>query len=341
MLRDGFKVYAGGCVASLTLSSSEWNEVLNGTNNFNVQEYSKRFSNAFRDSFDFLIYVLDTSEPPATVNGLYGQYIGLNTRLPVRTRRQLGSIVLTFIGSPSGSSNPLQGGPFLHEAMHEWGNYGVIPYNETPTNDIGSHWGFSSVGGQLGGYYGPTGLQNAGTNAWKAMGPPPTCLSSATADEIATWCTPRNTFNTFVNGGNSVEFGPLERYIAGFMPLSSLPSITYARNAAWLDPQNGIFSASSLVTLTPSDIVNRLGSRVPNYSTSQKDFRVAVIVLTPDNVLATSKLQDLNSTLTEFSRDGTPRWGSPTPNVIWNHNFYTATRGVASMRAGNLQDEFR
>jgi hypothetical protein len=144
-----------------------------------------------------------------------------------------------------------------------------------------------------------------------------------------------------VNGGNSIEYGPLERYIAGFLPFSSLPSITYARNGAWLDAQNGLFSASSLVTLTPSQIVDRLGSRAPNYSTSQKDFRVAVIVLTPNSVVATSRLRDLNSTLTEFSRDGTPRWGSPNPNVIWLHNFSTATRGVASIRAGNLQDELR
>jgi hypothetical protein len=351
VLQGDFKVYAGGCVTSLTLSSSDWNSMTTVSSNSKVVDYARQFSNAFRDSFDFVAFVLDIPTPPLafqnTSGTLEGQYYGLSNRLPTRTRRMLGSIVLTSIGAQGGMASPFKRGTILHELMHEWGNNGTIPSSGESSLDVGSHWGFSSVGGILGGYYSPMGVQNAGTNAWIAKGAPRTCLGSATPAEIATYCSPRNYFSTsawleigdFPSG--AIEYGPLERYVAGFMPITSLPNITYAQNGTWQDQQSGLFSATGFVTLTPSDILARMGTRAPDYATSQKNFRIAVVVLTSNQVVSAERLQDLNSTLAEFSRDGTPQWGSPSPNVIWLQNFYTATGGVATIRAGNLTGEFR
>ncbi|NNE34268.1 MAG: hypothetical protein HKN13_03465, partial [Rhodothermales bacterium] len=351
VMRNEFKVYAGNCIASLTLPSEEWSSVVAGAGSFNAYEYSRNFSNAFLDSFDFIVYVLDVDEPDEALTDdsgtLLGQYFSLQNRLPTRTRRLLGYTVLTFIGSPDGRPNPIRGGPILHELMHEWGNNGVIPVFEGTTQDIGSHWMFSSVGGQLGGYYGPTGVQSIGPGEWQAKGPPRTCLETANQDEAIEFCSPRDNWraNVWLDfsdfRSNSIEYSPLEVYIAGFSAFESLPSVTYAEDADWISQLNGTFTASSLVTLSPSEIRDRLGIREPDFATSQKNFRMAVVVLTPNEVVSEERLQDLNFTLTEFNRDDVPQWGSPNPNVIWLHNFYTATRGLARMRSGNLTEKAR
>ena len=328
-----FKVYRGDCVSSLTLNAAEWSAILTSNNGFfPTQRFEQLFSTRFRDSFDFIVFVLDSyGTPPGFAYA--GVYKTAQTRYPVRKRRYLGNMVLTFIRSPQNFANPIQGGPILHEFMHEWANNGLIP---SPSD--ASHWGFSSAGGQLGGFLDST-LSQINSNTWKAKGPSKTCLPNATPIEQTT-CLPPNYFGTFVNGGNSVAYSQLELFAMGLVASSSVPSIKVAIDGAWSDQANGVFTATKWQTVTADQMFAAAGGKIPPNSNGQRNFRIATVVLTPNNVLDVNTLTELNSTLSGFAKDGPPSYGT-FGEVIYLHNFYTATKGNANVRAGGLSAEAR
>ena len=326
----GFKVYSGGCVASLTLTATEWSGILNGNTDLLRKQLPRRFSLAFLDSFDFAIFILDSETTPAQFGGLAGQYFSLGTQQPTRSRRLMGSIFFPFYGS-----DPIAGGPSLHEFLHAWGNNNILPSTADP-----EHWGFSSVGGVQGGYYGGVPLVNLGGNNWQAKGPPSVCLATATATEIAQYCSPRPYFGLQTNGGNSNAYAPFELFIMGLLPSESTPNVTYAQDPVWVDQSKGIFSATKIVAVTPAEVLLQLGTLAPDPRTSQKHFRMATVFLTQKDVLPASVLTRFNSTLEDFAKEGTPNYGN-FGSYIYNHNFFTATGGRATMQTGRLIDEKR
>jgi hypothetical protein len=330
-----FKIYQGDCFASLTLSDAQWNQVISSNGTFDVDKFAKKFSLIFKDSFDFLNVVLDTQDRPTTFTyeGVYSSYA---TRSPVRTRRLLGVMVLPRINSASGFLNPIEGGPMLHELMHEWANNGVI----ASPSDV-PHWGFSSVGGQLGGWYGPSGVTAIGTNLWQASGIPFTCLAGATAADLSSVCLSSPRFGTFSNGGNSIGYAPLELMLMGLIPASSVPDIKIALDGVWVDSRNGKFSASDWRTVTANEIIRNLGASAPDTASSQKHFRLATLVLTNKSVLAVPEINTLNRVLSDFSADTNPQYGLIGNRYLFLHNFHTATQGLASIRAGELGSEIR
>lgn len=325
-----YKVYAGECIASLTLNASAWNAVVSSGGNVDQLSFARQFSQWFRDEYDFLLILLDHTDVPPGF-GYFGQYQTLATRRPLRSRRQLGTLLLPFVKSALGYPNPIQGGPMLHELLHEWANYDALPTAEA------GHWGFASVGGQLGGFEADAGLHDLGGGQWSANGPARTCLPGATSSDRATYCAPRASFGTFANGGNSIAYSALELYLMGLEPASAVPAIKVADSAAWVPGYEGQrFTASSWSIYTVNDIAARLGVSAPTYGRDQRDYRVATLVLTPNATLDTSTLEVLNNTLTEFSRAGLPGYGSVGDIYLSLHNFHTATDGKATMRAGNL-----
>ena len=250
----------------------------------------------------------------------------------------MGRMVLPSIINPQGFLNPIKGGPVLHEIAHEWGNRGLIP----SAADFG-HWGFSSAGGQLGGFQAGT-LVQLGGNQWQAKGPATNCTpNNAPGGAFPFNCTPAlfpSTFGTFANRGNSVVYSPLELFAMGLLPSSAVPDTQVALNASWVDPSQGIFSATGMQTISASTILAANPTRIPANASGQKHFKVATVVLTPKASLDAATLTELNETLPGFSADGVPSYGVSNGS-IYVHNFYTATRGLATIRAGGLSLEAR
>jgi hypothetical protein len=325
-----FKVYAGDCIASLTLTGNEWTAILNSGGEFNQMSFARQFSQQFRDEYDFLIIVLDHTDQPPGI-GYAGRYETLLTRQPLRLRRQLGVMTLPQFKSSFGFLNPVQSGPMLHELMHEWANYNALPTAES------GHWGFASVGGQLGGFNGDAGVQDLGGGQWSARGPAKTCLPGATDADRATYCAPRNSFGANANGGNGIAYAPLELYLMGLKPASAVAPIQVANGAAWVPGYVGQrFTAASWSVYSANDIAVRMGVNAPMYGAEQRHFRIATLVLTPNATLDIDTLTQLNGTLAEFSQDRAPTYGAVGNIYINVHNFYTATEGLATIRAGNL-----
>lgn len=339
-----FRVAQSGCFATLKLAQPEWNNIINGNGfDFDVTKYSRRFADVFKDSFDFVLIMLDAPEKPVNFE-YYGMYRSMNARLPSRTRRLLGTLILPSVGNASleYGSTPLETGPLLHELMHEWENRGAIPSTEV------SHWGFSSVGGQLGGWNSLQPVVSLGGNVWKAKGPAQTCLPAATPAQVIEFCAPRQSFGLVVNGGNSVGYSQVELMLMGLVPSSEVPSVLVALDGSLTTPsgstknyENGEFYASEWRTVSAASIVIALGANAPNITNSQKHFRIATIVLTARDQLDVGTVNLLNRSIAGFSKDGVANFGNWDPSYINLHNFFTATKGLAKMRAGQLMQEIR
>ena len=91
--------------------------------------------------------------------------------------------------------------------------------------------------------------------------------------------------NPFPSG----QFSPIELYLAGFIPPEEVPDFQTAEDGKWLLDERGyiveddngyrMFTASGFKTYTIEDIIAEHGSRVPDHSQAQKDFRAVVILL--------------------------------------------------------------
>lgn len=325
-----FKVYEGDCVAAYTLASAEWAKLLSSNGAFRVDKIEQLFHGQFKDSFDFIFFVIDQNGIPPGFQ-YYGRYATAGTRYPSRTRRYLGNMILPF--ASSSTSGTIANLPTLHEIAHEWGNLGLVPN----AADF-AHWGFSSVGGQLGGFSDGTLVQVNGTQ-WQAKGPGNTCLANATMSELSQ-CQPRTSFGTFANGGNSIPYSKLELFSMGLIPAAQVPDVRVALDGAWVDAAKGIFSASNWQTLTASSIAAGAGARIAPNATGQRHFRIATVVLTPNQILDATTLAALNQFATEFSADGVPP-SNGSGGVVYLQNFHTATNRLATLRAGGLVAEKR
>ena len=279
-----------------------------------LHEYAAEFYRGFEDEFDFLMFfsnlddIDDHEESP-----YYGVYLSVrndvegtgsskhyDNRYGSR-ERLMGAIHFPY-------NRALMYGPSLHEIMHAWANYAL------PTA-VGSHWGFSSANGQLGGFD-LADLEDLGGGRYAA-----------------------GRFGTFANGGNGPGYSPIELYLAGFLPPEEVPDLWVAEDGHWEFGQDGtamtteaghwIFHADDVRTYTIDDIVERGGERIPTMAEAQWHFRAAVILLTDEDHPATPEQLDL---LSEHAA-----WFSqPASDHTRLHNFHEATRGRGSITLDGL-----
>ncbi len=264
-----------------------------------------------KDDYDFIFMLNVEEEQPE------GLYFGRHT--PVQNHVSgTGSNLYDNTGT-YGSEGRLKGiihmprtvyvksGPFLHEIAHYWANHNFL---ETT---VGGHWGYASVGGQLGGF---DELVDLGNNMYRGR------LNG------------NNNFGTFANGGNSVPYGNAELYLMGLIPADELQSISFARNAERTG-NSGEFSADEIVTYTPQDLIEQHGERVPSYANAQKTFNGLAIVLSVSAI--SQEIADrLNEDLENFSR-------AANPDDSWSsiNNFWEATQGKGTMNIQVLDENVR
>ena len=192
-----------------------------------------------------------------------------------------------------------------HEVMHAWGNFVI----DTPSRP---HWGLSSVNGQLGGFD-PDKLVDLGDGRY-------------VAGEFSRW----GEFSPASN--NSIPYGPLELYLAGWIPGEEVPDILVARDARWTGEWEGtsaVFSASGMETWSVERFVEEYGPRVPTHENAQRTFRAAAILLVEEEHPATDEA--LAAVAAEVRRFGLP--GNDDHEAV---NFWEATGGRASIGTGDL-----
>ena len=278
-------------------------------------EITKILYQKMKDEFDFIILV--SNQPDAK-----GDYAGIfqDTK---NTVKGIGELEFD-IASSYGSSGKLTGvmhlpfitgllsGPSLHEIMHNWGSYLV----SIPSVQV-AHWGASNIGGQLGGWK-PGSLVSLGNNEYQAASP----IDGVIGD-----------WGTFANGGNSLAFGNFELYLMGLISAEDIGhDIKIAKDFAWVNSKPGVFTASSIDTITIEKVIEIDGTRDPNHLRSQNSFRALYVILT-DKALTTSEWTQADEAVYNFALQEDNK--SPL------FNFWEATGGRASMQFDSLQQAIK
>lgn len=330
---DGFTLHENNRVVSLNLGQADYNAWVD--NDYFYSDFSKvkpvmaRIYEKFNDNFDFIFFVINEEKRPASIS-----YSGLNIS-GVNAVEGIGKWIRPQTSSSFGSSNKLQstmqltklsgisGGPTLHELMHNWGNSIIESYyvkGDGQEARSGGHWGYSSVGGQLGGFELSTLLENVDGEAGK----------------YHAHFGNRKNFGYNANGGNALPYSKLELYLMGFLPSSDVPDTVVFKglNQTSEEYSAGVFHATTKETITISDIIEKYGERNPSYLNSQTEFKLLTVVLTA-NELTESQWTIIDNDVKWFSEI------IEADENTYLHNFYQATQGRGTINADISAEDIR
>ena len=214
-----FKIFGSERLASIE-SRTLFEKTNTNVNHGQAQALSRRVYEHFHDDFDFIIFASNQSAVPA--GSYYGRFYEAQNKIEGVGKRQFDNT------SNFGSQGRLQGvihltstwgltgGPSLHEITHKWGN----DMASVPT-EVGGHWGYSNIGGQLGGWQ-PGSLVELGDNKYKARNP--------NTGEFGSW-------GSFANGGNGLPYSQFELYAMGLIEASEVGhDIKIAKDFKWVEP---------------------------------------------------------------------------------------------------------
>ena len=144
---------------------------------------------------------------------------------------------------------------------------------------------------------------------------------------MAVVVTQQTVFFANANGGDSINYVPLELYLAGFVPAGSVTNIQVPTGVnCSLDhsvPNKTSFTATGLNTVTIGQIQTALGgARNPDNTTSQKAFRAGMVVVSQ---------YALNATEMAFFNDWSRVFGDDFDDGSGLKSFADATGNVATM----------
>ena len=312
-----FEVNSKGNFLSLQIPESEFQAWNKGNAYKHISEKTKKIYESFEDAFDFIVFVSANEKTPANL------YSGRHFRV----QNQIEGLGLPIYDNSAqyGSSEgklkavihmarlySISYGPMLHEIVHLWGNYLFKAKGVWTSGEISltSHWGYSNVGGQLGGF-----------DSWKHLG---SDLYEASLNSV------KGGFGGFANGGNSVPYASLELYLMGMIDAQQVPTVHYFKGlqASIAEIKEGRFHANKKESLTIEQIQQKYGDRVPDVSQSQKSFTILFVVLStaPLNEKQWETLQQQVDNFILKKDDGNAR----------NYNFWEATRGKGSLNLPQL-----
>lgn len=282
---------------------------------------------SFKDEFDFIFLVLNEADIPDSL-GYAGQLISVTQKTT-----GIGSGVFDY-ANRYGSGGRLKSimaltkkdhilfGPSLHELMHTWGNFAISAGAYDPfgpgccggaMDDYQPHWGFTggNTAGQLGGFVQSTlvGNVNGKTNRYRT-----------------------GEFGQFANGGNSVPYSEFELYLMGMIPLSGVAPFDVFRDITAYDASTHEFEATTKVRYDNARILSELQARSPSQATSQKDFRLLIVVLSD------APLTDLE--WKTYDKDS-ERFGMAADDGTFLYNFWEATGGKGTMETGKLNNALK
>ena len=250
-------------------------------------DHAASFYEHFEDEFDFLMFVALNRVSLGTSNAAW--YTAVTNDV-----QGIGSAIISE-SDRWGSAGKLQGVILFtavhefslasHELMHRWGAF-ILPGEVSD----GAHWlGISDAYGVLGWDVAVPfdEIVEIGENTYSATSPP-------AVESLAQ------------------TFGPLELYLAGFIPPEEVPEFWVAPDAEWVEWFR-TFTTSEIRRYTIDDVIAAHGKRVPEAAAAQREFRAATILLITEDHPASKDIVDV------LSRD------------VASYSFHQETGGRASI----------
>lgn len=140
--------------------------------------------------------------------------------------------------------------------------------------------------------------------------------------------TPSEYREWIVDDGFEVE-GKLEALVQDILPLSGLAPFDVFRGVTFYDDSTDEFEATTRVRYDQARITSELGERIPSSLSSQKDFRLLIVVLC-DAPLTPAEWKDHDMESESF--------GKPASDGTFLYNFWEATGGRGTMETGTLNN---
>lgn len=306
---------------NMVISPQEYNDWIQNdgfSKTGGASDVTKKVYQYMKDDFDFIFFISNEDELPATVP-YYGKFAYVSNNI-----QGIGQSIFDHTGS-FGSAGKLQGvmhipyrsglryGPSLHEFMHNWGNNALqtgIYTQDGPINNYSGHWGFTggSTPGQLGGFAQSSLLTNVNgdPNRYSVL-----------------------SFGYNANGGNSVPYSKLELYLMGMIPASEVSTFDLFRD---ITSVTGVgdryeFTANTRETYNGASLEAKLGVRVPDYLNSQKDFKVLFVVVS-GSPLSEDERNEIHNQITWFANNSN--------DDVSSYNFFEATEGHGTINVSDL-----
>jgi hypothetical protein len=320
-------ILGSGRVVNLVSSNGEFEEFIAGIKNGPDESIVKKITNIlyqhFDDEFDFIKIVpacFDASRCIAANSGLYGRAYfakhdvkGIGGEIIDKTA-EYGSAGKLKTVNYYPHLNGITRGPSLHELMHTWGNkLGFLDeYRGVPEIVCPGHWGWSNIGGQLGGWK-PHSLEKLSDGSYQAKG-----TNTRTSNEYH--------FGGLAQGDNQAPYGNFELYMMGLIgPDEVKHDIKIAQDFTWKNKAKGIFEASTIHAITMDELIDNTGVRASSHLESQKNFRAMYVVIS-EEPLESNEWAYIDKEIYDFQLQG--------DDGNRNYNFWEATQGKATMTFG-------
>lgn len=269
-----------------------------GYRTVDVKAIAKKFYATHADTYDFLSVFTDFPMYAGVFGGegsiaIKNDVSGIGLPLLNDTRSYGSAGKLQTISVLSAFNNLIEGSPFddaivdslnqtqLHEIVHRWGIF------------VGDKFDMTNKNPQARGHYMPSGHM--------FITPKPIPNNNniyGYRDIMGGEDVLKNDDGTFTTYflGNTNGVSPLTLYLMGLYSPYEVPPITVLHNAKddYPTPQ----TTSSIVTI--QDIVADSGQRVPSASDSQKDFKVAVILVTKKGEPREKTMRYMKRVVSEF-----------------------------------------
>jgi hypothetical protein len=319
-------------LVEIKADTERWENIISSSEG--LQVISKIIYSKFNDDFDFVFFVLNTeldydyinqlgfsAQNRSVRNEIQGLGMGLYNQLPAWG--SAGKLKSTMFFP---YKDAILMGPTLHEICHNWAAFICPTYN---LNDLLSegHWGVSNAGGQLGGFkYVRKVKENSGGVQGKTLYQ--ASFSSSETNPDGSFKYPG--FGEYANGGNGLPYSDIELYLMGMKSAQELRNANfhldiYSGNSYDNNGENsfgnGYFYSTTITSYSIDDIIANNGPRVPDASTSQKQFKILTVVITQETATENyceqiaQNVQWLAGSMDDHTQEGLYNFRQATNNI--------------------------
>jgi len=270
----------------VTVDNDSWNNLIaRGTFYNGLQSVSALLYTKFNDDFDFIFFVLNTSNEGTILTdlGFYGinmnagndvQGLGLGVYNDASSWGSAGKLksVMYFP-----YYNAILNGPTLHELCHNWAAF-ICPTYSPDNSRYDGHWGISNAGGQLGGF---KHVRKVEENSDGVAGKTLYQASFSSAETNADGSFKYGGFGVNANGGNGLPYSDIELYLMGMKSAQELRNAGFRLDIYSGNGYNyegarsfgdGYFYSTTVTSYSIDDIIAANGERTPPLRKSSSGY---------------------------------------------------------------------